>query len=79
VTQAEWLRFDDFDAFAGQDAALLKTGDLDACKASPADPSGNHRGNRKKKAKNWGFHRKMVKNGDFPWDLEGYIIQGGAP
>ena len=33
MTQAEWLRFDDFDAFAGQDAALLKTGDLDACKA----------------------------------------------
>lgn len=32
VEEAEWLRFDDFDAFAGQDAALLKTGDLDACK-----------------------------------------------
>ena len=31
--QADWLRFDDADAFAGQDAALLKTGDPEACKA----------------------------------------------
>ena len=60
MTQAEWLRFDDFDAFAGQDAALLKTGDLDACKAfsrgiprgttgGTGEPPGNHRGNRRKK------------------------------
>ena len=66
MTQAEWLRFDDFDAFAGQDAALLKTGDLDACKAfsrgiprgttgGTGEPPGNHRGNRRKKGEKLGI------------------------
>jgi len=30
--QAPWSRFDGMDAFPGQDAAVVKTGDLQACK-----------------------------------------------
>mmetsp|Transcript_41713 Transcript_41713/g.120882 ORF Transcript_41713/g.120882 Transcript_41713/m.120882 type:complete len:341 (-) Transcript_41713:91-1113(-) len=32
TAEAEWERYDHMDAFPGQDAASLRTGDLDACK-----------------------------------------------